>query len=107
YPASGDVSNLKVERTPREGKRNEYIATVEGVDVFGGDLPSGEVWLFSGSALRAVYYSSMTRSGEYVTITYEPESERDGALRAQFEQAAEWSDDPIFEIHAHARADDD
>lgn len=106
YPTGGDTSKLKVERRDRDGRRGDYIATVEGVDVFGGNFAPGLAWLFSGTALRVVHYAILNAEGQHVTLAYEPADELTGALRAQFNQTAEWSDDPIFEIQSPDPADE-
>ncbi len=107
YPREGVTSMLRVEQKQREGRRGDYIATVEGVDVFGGNFTQGVCWLFSGRALRTVRYASLDAAGHHVTLAYEPENDVKGALRAKFEQSTEWSDDPIFEIRSADPADED
>ncbi|PZO47636.1 MAG: hypothetical protein DCF16_17490 [Alphaproteobacteria bacterium] len=77
-----------------------HIATVEGVDVFGGNFPQGVCWLFSGTALRTVRYAALDAAGHHVTLIYESETNVKGALRARFNQSADWTVDPIFEIRA-------
>lgn len=107
YPSDGAASTLRVEQKQREGRRGGYIATVEGVDVFGGNFTQGVCWLFSGTALRVVRYSILDAAGHHVTLGYEPETDLRGALRAQFEQSTDWSDDLIFEIRSADPADED
>jgi hypothetical protein len=51
---------------------NSYIATVEGVDVFGADFTAGTAWLFSPYILQAVEYNQLDTDAHIVTLRFEP-----------------------------------
>jgi hypothetical protein len=98
YPTSDDKPAMKVDRKPRGDVGGHYIATVDGVDVFGADFDPGEAWLFSARALQRLSYAPLDDAGHAVTLAFEPTDEKKGSLRVQFRQSAEWADGPVFEI---------
>ncbi|ADV11986.1 hypothetical protein [Mesorhizobium ciceri] len=99
YSREEDRPNLVIERRNGENRFNTYIATVEGVDVYGADFPAGEAWLFSGQALVRIDYQEVG-DGLHVTVDFEPTEELKGTLRVRIRQRFEWAQTPIFELHA-------
>jgi hypothetical protein len=101
YAPATDRPNLRIEQRPPGERRASYIATIEGVDVFGAEFPAGEAWLFSAEALRAVRYAETHPAGRYAELTFELGGEKmKGTLRVRVRQELEWSDSPIFELKA-------
>lgn len=98
YSREEDRPDLIIERRNQENRFSSYIATVEGVDVYGADFPLGEAWLFSGQALVRIDYEEVG-SGLHVSIGFEPTDELKGTLRARIRQRFEWAQTPIFELH--------
>jgi hypothetical protein len=84
-----------------------YVATIEGVDIFGAGFSSGTAWLFSAHALQAVRYAASERGTEYLSLAYEPVDTLNGSLRASFRQGVEWTSTKIFELNFRERLDDD
>jgi hypothetical protein len=95
HGAQSEKPNIKIEHKSRTGP---YIATVEGIDVYGVSFEPRIAWLFSSQILRAVTYAALDESSRCVEITFEPTDENTGALRFRFIQSAEWMEYPIFEI---------
>lgn len=106
YAPAADRPKLAIEQRPRDGKGASYIATFEGVDVFGAELPPGEAWLFSATVLREVRYAETEAAGRYAELTFELGEEMKGTLRVRMRQTLEWSDTPIFELKAPDPSED-
>jgi hypothetical protein len=100
YAAAADRPKLRIEQRPQGERRDSYIATIEGVDVFGGDVPAGSAWLFSAAALRASRYAETDPAGRYVELAFELGEENRGELRVRVRQSLEWSMAPVFELTA-------
>jgi hypothetical protein len=75
-----------------------YIATIEGVDIFGMDMPAGTAWLFSGELLRQVSYFGVEDPSQCVDLEYIATDEFNGALRIRYRQTTTWGATPIFEL---------
>ncbi|MDM9645793.1 hypothetical protein [Rhizobium sp. S163] len=75
-----------------------YIATIEGVDVFGVDMPAGTAWLFSGELLQQVSYSGVRTSDHCVDLEYIASDDLNGSLRLSYRQKSTWAETPIFEV---------
>jgi hypothetical protein len=93
--------SLRVEYVQRERAAAPYIATVEGIDVYGTNFEPGSACLFSTRSLRAVRYGALDDSGRCVELTFEPVDQTTGALRARYVLLPDWENYPVFEIHAH------
>jgi hypothetical protein len=100
YAPATDRPKLTIEQRPRSERRASYIATINGVDVFGAEFSAGEAWLFSAESLRAVRYAETDPAGRYAELTFELGEELKGTLRVRVRQELEWSDSPIFELKA-------
>jgi hypothetical protein len=105
HAAPADRPSLTMERRPRSDNGDSYIATVEGVDVFGADFTPGVAWLFSAKALRSVRYGELHEPAQYVSVTYELGEQMKGILRVRVRQHLDWADTPIFEIEISDAAD--
>lgn len=91
---------LAIERHDIGSRRGEYIATIEGVDVFGAAFPPGTAWLFSGRALRSLRYAKVDQSGHRVSVAFDPGEDLKGRLRVRMRQVLEWNEEPILELNA-------
>lgn len=100
YAPAADRPRLTIEQRSRDERGASYIATIEGVDVFGAEFPAGKAWLFSARSLRAVRYAETDPAGRYAELTFELGEEMKGTLRVRLRQLLEWSDGPIFELKA-------
>ena len=98
YSKDKEKPDLRVQHHPREDSSGSYLATVEGVDVFGADFPAGIAWLFSRRALTRASYSELEMPGRYVNVFDEVNQDLKVTLRLQFRQILEWSDAPIYEL---------
>lgn len=98
YAKSNTNPTLKIEQKPSDDARGQYIATVEGVDVYGADFSPGSAWLFSARSLRSLAYAPVDGATRAVTLTFEPKDEITGSLRVAFRQLADWNDSPIFDL---------
>jgi hypothetical protein len=100
YGSAADRPNLTIERRSHGQGKGSYIATVEGVDVFGAEFTPGVAWLFSARTLRSVRYAEIEQTGRYVDVSFDPGGEVKGTLRARVRQVLEWADTPTFEIRS-------
>lgn len=75
-----------------------YIATIEGVDIFGMDMPVGTAWLFSAELLRQVSYFGVNDPSQFIDLEYVASDEFTGSLQISYRQASIWGTTPIFEI---------
>lgn len=100
YAPASDRPKLTIEQRPRGERQASYIATIEGVDVFGAEFPAGKAWLFSAASLLAVRYAETDPAGRYAELTFELGEEMKGTLRVRVRQSLEWSDGPVFELKA-------
>jgi hypothetical protein len=82
YAAPADLPSLKIERRPRGERGASYIATIEGVDVFGADFRPGIAWLFSAKVLRSIRYAEVDQPDRYVDVTFELGEEMKGTSSA-------------------------
>lgn len=106
YGSAADRPNLTIERRSRGQGNGSYIATVEGVDVFGAGFTPGVAWLFSARTLRSVRYAEIEQTGRYVDVSFDPGGEVKGTLRARVRQVLEWGDTPTFEIRSPDHPDE-
>ena len=102
YAPPADRPGLAIEQRPRADRGAFYIATVEGVDVFGADFAPGEAWLFSAMSLREVRYAETTPPDRHAELTFELGEEMKGTLRIRVRQALKWADTSTFELKAPA-----
>jgi len=84
YGLTRDRPNLMIERRPDDESGGAYIATVEGVDVFGADFTPGVAWLFSARALRRIRYGELDVPGRFVDVSFDLGEETKGTLRVRF-----------------------
>ncbi|MGE3710703.1 MAG: hypothetical protein AB7G35_13605 [Hyphomicrobiaceae bacterium] len=98
---------LTIERKIHQDMGNSYIATVDGVDVFGADFTAGTAWLFSPYILQTVEYAQLDADAHIVTLHFEPGEDLKGPLIAEFRQRAVWADWPIYDIRCEDPEDDE
>jgi hypothetical protein len=89
---------LKIERKSRDETGNFYIATIEGIDVYGAEFDPGKAWLFSAYLLQSVQYAAMSAEEHIVRVSFQPGEYLKGPLVAEFKRHAVWADWPIYEI---------
>ena len=89
---------LRIERRVREDTGNSYIATIEGIDVYGADFEPGNAWLFSPYLLQSLRYAAMDEDNHILRATFQPGEDLKGPLIAEFKQDAVWAEWPIYEI---------
>lgn len=106
YAKRSDTS-IKIERNAREagGHYGSYVATIEGIDVFGVDFQAGTAWLFSAQSLQSVTYEAIDGADRHVQAVFEDHQEGSGVLRIRFKQSIRWIDGPILEIRLPTRED--
>jgi hypothetical protein len=95
HGARGEKPNIKIEHKQHS---RFYVATVEGLDVYGVDFEPGIAWLFSSRVLREVTYSAFEANQQCVEMTFEAQDDKHGALRFRFIQSADWMEYPTFEF---------
>ncbi|MGE5510395.1 MAG: hypothetical protein ACM31O_03975 [Bacteroidota bacterium] len=105
YQLREPPNGLTIERNNRQDMGNSYIATVDGVDVFGADFTAGTAWLFSPYILQAVEYAQLDAEAHIITLRFEPGEDLKGPLIAEFKQRAVWADWPIYEIRCEDPAE--
>jgi hypothetical protein len=96
-------ANVEIKNISTVG--GSYVATIEGVDIFGADFSRGTAWLFSAHALQEVRYAASERGTEYLSLAYEPVDTLNGSLRASFRQGAEWTNTKIIELNFREQLD--
>ena len=94
----GDLADLKIEKVPQERDVSSYVATINGVHVFGADLPPGQAWLLSSRAIHNVYYAAFEGTGQCVEIAYVTGEKKIGALRVSVRLQFEWTEGPILQL---------
>lgn len=107
YQLREPPAGLTIERKNRQDMGNSYIATVDGVDVFGADFTAGTAWLFSPYILQSVEYAQLDSDAQIVTIRFEPGEDLKGPLIAEFRQRPVWADWPIYDIRCEDPEDDE
>jgi hypothetical protein len=90
--------NLRVEQRELAANAGSYIATIEGVDVFGSDLSEGVAWLFSGQALRKIQYAELNPLGHFVDVKFVLDHDLQGTLKVSYRRELKWTEAPIFEL---------
>ncbi|MBC2664230.1 hypothetical protein H7F51_01720 [Novosphingobium flavum] len=98
YAPAADRPGLEIEQRPLSGRGASYIATVEGVDVFGADFRPGEAWLFSANSLREVRYAKTATPDRHAELSFELGDEMKGTLRVRVRQVLKWANLPTFEL---------
>ena len=98
YSSTPRQENVSIETTPPNGRSNSFIATINGIQVFGSDLASGQSWLFSRNVLKSVRYAELDQRRRVVDIRYELGEEARGTLHVCVRQLLEWVDFPVFQI---------
>lgn len=89
-------------------RSNQYIATIEGIDVHFVDLMSGYPTIIFSNALRAVVYRPVRPDRGIVDLEFVPEEDPwRVSLCIKISQSIRWNNSPILEIDfpiAEARA---
>ncbi len=98
FASEDEFPNLEINYKQDSHFSQRYLATIEGVDVYSADFPSGTAWLFSAQKLKSVRYSEIGDDGHCVELSFEPDDDFKGTLKACFLQQIEWSVGEIFEI---------
>ncbi|WP_374526756.1 hypothetical protein [Novosphingobium sp.] len=107
YAPAAERPRLDIQKRPVDEQGASYIATVEGVDVFGADFRPGEALLFSANSLRSMCYAQTDPSGRFAELTFELSEGMTGKLCVRVRQSLEWLDRPIFDLKAPDPADAD
>jgi hypothetical protein len=100
YRRPEDRADFEIEHISRADRVGPYIATVQGIDVYGADLPAGTAWLFSARTLLKVGYADV-EPGMPVTVAFETSDDLKGTLRVRLRQRLEWAETPTFELRLH------
>ena len=100
YSVAENTENMIIDTNPPIDRSNSFIATVNGIHVYGADLDVGRAWLFSSNLLRAVRYSELEQNGRCVEIDHEIDDDMLVTLTIRVRQLLEWMDWPIFQFEA-------
>lgn len=98
YSLREPPTGLTIERKSRQDIGQSYIATVEGIDVYGVDSTPGSAWLFSPYILKTVEYAILDADEHIVTVEFVPGDDLKGPLVAEFKQRATWFDWLVYDI---------
>lgn len=98
YGLSQLSEGIKIESVPTKSSKRNYIATVNGIDVFGASFPPGVSWLFSAEMLRQIDFVTLPDTDLYAAVKYVPADEETGVLRLLAKPKLDWRDTPIFEL---------
>ncbi|MGE3246690.1 MAG: hypothetical protein AB7J19_10220, partial [Beijerinckiaceae bacterium] len=94
-------SGLTIERKSRQDMGNSYIATVEGIDVYGADFEPNIAWLFSPHILRSVTYPIIEADQHITRISFRLKEDLTGSIIVEFKQITNWADWPVYEIRCN------
>lgn len=100
YPSRSEAL-VRIERKPRDevgGNYGSYVATIEGIDVYGVDFPVGTAWLFSAQCLRSVGYTAIDGRGRHVQVAFAGDDEERGVVQVRYLQSIRWANSPILEM---------
>jgi hypothetical protein len=101
----GEPSSLNIQRKPREEtESSSYMATVEGVDVFGTNFTPGIAWLFSSHLLQSIRYHAGA-DGHILHLSYVLGEHFKGAIVTEFAHEAVWADWTVYEIRCSDPSD--
>lgn len=89
---------LQIERRPTDHLDNSYVATVNGIDVYGVDFEPKTTWLFSPFRLQSLRYAAMDDNGNILHVSFHPTEDLVGSLVTEFRQEAIWADWMMYEI---------
>ncbi len=98
YERADKQGNIRIEHQPEKAKYGSYIATVNGIDLYGSDFENRVAWLFSGNTLSNIQYSESDDESHCVEVNYATEDGFVGQLQLRFSEHLTWSSTPIFEI---------
>ncbi len=98
YVRGDEKPRVNVVRKPQDDTGGLYIATIEGIDVYGVNFEPGIAWLFSARSLQVVTYHAVSDTNRRVELSFEPDDRITGTLLARYRQSVEWADTPIVEI---------
>lgn len=102
YGRAEKQGDLKIEYHADKAIYGSYIASVNGIDLYGADFDDGVAWLFSGNTLSNVQYSELDNENHCVEVNYATEDDIDGQLHLRFSEHLTWSSAPIFEVRVKA-----
>lgn len=89
---------LEIKRQKPANVVGNYLATVQGVEVYGANFEDDVAWLFSGRSLRLVRYHALNQEGHVVSLVFDPGDKTEAPLKATVSQEVEWWVQPIFEL---------
>lgn len=89
---------FQIERKSSDDRDNFYIATINGIDVYGANFAPGKAWLFSPYHLQTLRYAEIDRDGHVLRVSFQPAEDLKGPLVVEFFQEAKWADWLIYEI---------
>ena len=85
-----------------QGKGNggglSYEATINGIDVYGTNMPEDRSVLFSAEDLRLVVHRDVAK-GRSTIVSFEYDDDpHNGTIKVEFDQHAVWRDSPVVEL---------
>ena len=63
---------LRIERKARGEAGDFYLATIEGIDVYGADFEPRKAWLFSPYLLQTLQYAAMNGDDHILRVSFQP-----------------------------------
>lgn len=98
YVRGDEKPPVEVQIKPKGEVGGSYIATIEGVDVYGVNFEPGNAWLFSARSLQAINYYAIGDLNHSVELSFKSDDGITGALLIRYSQSADWAETPIVEI---------
>jgi len=98
YGPGRAATPFRIKQIKPNGVVGNYIATVEGIEVYAGNFEPGIAWLFSGQALEAIRYYATNEAGDHVALTFEALCNVEGNMVASVMQVVDWTVDPVLEL---------
>ena len=99
YSVSPTPENIVIDTNPPTERSGSFIASINGILVFGSDLEPGQAWLFSSNLLHTVRYAELDQKQSCVEISHEVNDEMQVTVKVRARQFLKWADYPIFQIH--------
>ena len=92
-------TGINIVPPPPMRRKRQYIATVNGIDVYGAGIPAGVAWLFSTDMLQQISFEKLPGVGLYAAVKFVPKSEESGTLTLVAKPNLAWRDSPVLELN--------
>ena len=107
FSRSGEKPEGLQVRRKSENQTNQYIGTVNDIDVYRVSLDGNQSFLFRSDLLKKITYGS-NADGRIADVEFIPgQDDQSGTLRFRFNQHVEWREDDIIVLRYPATKHDE